>query len=105
MSPKAASITDRPGAQRSRLDANTCERTEKRSEERVCEGQEEGDGARVYGIVSFSSCGGVGDRQDSCLCVTLDKQPHLSEPQFPTLQVEATQDLEGLEGLVERKAS
>lgn len=37
--------------------------------------------------------------------MTLDKQSHLSEPQSPTLQVEATYDLEVLEGLVERKAS
>lgn len=34
--------------------------------------------------------------------MTLDKHPHLSEPQFPDLQSEATQHLEGL---VERKAS
>lgn len=37
--------------------------------------------------------------------MTLDKQPHLSEPQFPTLQVEATRDLKGFEGLVEWKVS
>lgn len=63
MSPKAASITDHTGAQGSGLDANTCQRTEKRSEERVCEGQEEGDGARVYGTVSFSNCRGGDGRQ------------------------------------------
>lgn len=65
MSPKAASKTDRTGALGSGLDANTCRRMEKSSEERVCETVWEGDGSRVYGIVSFSSCGTGGDRQES----------------------------------------
>lgn len=58
---------------------------EKRLEERVCERKEEGYGAcaiRVCAIVSFSSCGSGDDRS---LCVTLAKQSHLAEPQFPNL--------------------
>lgn len=39
------------------------------------------------------------------LGVTLDKRLPFSEPQFPSLQIEATQDLESLEGLVERNVS
>lgn len=65
MSPKAASKTDRTGALGSGLDANTCKRMEKRSEERICERVWEGDGSRVYRIVSFSSCGTGSDRQES----------------------------------------
>lgn len=37
--------------------------------------------------------------------MTLDKQPHRSEPQFLNLQIEAPGDLEGLEGLIKQKAS
>lgn len=39
------------------------------------------------------------------LGVTLDKWLPFSEPQFPSLYIEATQDLESLEGLVEQNVS
>lgn len=67
MSPKAASITDHTGVQGSELDANTRKRMARGRRKRVCEGQEEGDGAcatRIYVIVS-SATGDGGDGQES----------------------------------------
>lgn len=63
MSPKAAGVTDHTGAPGSRLDANICQRTEKRSEGRVAKGRRKEMVRGFTGLCPLATCRGGEDRQ------------------------------------------